>query len=366
MKKFTIALDIDDVMMEYERILCDICRNEFGIDIHVEDLTDWDFTNFPEEDRKIIFSVIKSGQVMPKQRPIKEAVDMLNALLERGHRVMIASSVTPENMSFRASQLQTFFPQVSDIMLGNKKELLETDFLLDDCDLNIRHSHARYPVLMRRPWNRKITEKQAERDGFKIVNTHQEFLDYVDELASIPEKKIVCLVGPSASGKTAIAGVLCEDPNFKQVRTSTTRTRRAGESNDAYYFYENEYDFIEKVRKGEFLEHTQYASSWYGMERRALQEVLDEGKKAVAVMDCNGARQMKEAFGDLVTTFYVFRQRNVLEAEILARKIPDMEKIKRLAQIDSEITDALRTCDVVISNTGSLDAAANAVRHFMR
>lgn len=366
MKKFTIALDIDDTLMVYEDILCSICREEYGINIHVEDLTDWDFGAFSDEERDIIFSVIKSGRVLPRQRPMKEAVKMLDALLERGHHIMVASSVNPENMGMRAEQLHTFFPQIRDIMLGNRKELLEADFLLDDCDINIRHSHARYPVLLRQPWNRNVTEEQAEKDGFKIVETHQQFVDYVDSLAAVPEKQIVCLVGPSASGKTAIAEVLCEDPCYQQVRTSTTRPRREGEPGDAYYFYEDEHEFIEKVRRGEFLEHTQYAGSWYGMERRALQEVLDEGKKAVAVMDCNGARQMKAEFGEKVKTFYVFRQREVLEEEILARDCSDKEKIKRLAQIDSEITDALRTCDIVISNTESLDASANAVRHFMR
>ena len=82
--------------------------------------------------------------------------------------------------------------------------------MLDDAIHNILESKAEYPVLMRKPWNAKMT-------GLLSVNTMAEFVSLVKQIMKASTSKtekitapaVLALVGPSGSGKREITEALC-------------------------------------------------------------------------------------------------------------------------------------------------------------
>lgn len=62
-------------------------------------------------------------------------------------------------MSLRAKQILTAFPDFPEqnIIMGFQKSLVHFDVTLDDGPHNILKSCAKYPVLMRRPWNESLS-----------------------------------------------------------------------------------------------------------------------------------------------------------------------------------------------------------------
>lgn len=129
-------------------------------------------------------------------------------------------------MGVRARQIMEAFPEFpqENIILGNAKNLVQFDIILDDAIHNVLETPATYPVLMRKPWNRKMT-------GLLSVNNITEFVYLVEQIisASLYRNKktikpsVIALVGPSGSGKTQLAEKMCSMEKFENPKTYCTK-----------------------------------------------------------------------------------------------------------------------------------------------
>ena len=92
--------------------------------------------------------------------------------------VYFITAVAPAFMGIRAKQILTAFPEFppENIILGNAKNLVQFDIILDDAIHNVLETPATYPVLMRKPWNWKMT-------GLLSVNQMSEFVSLVRRIA---------------------------------------------------------------------------------------------------------------------------------------------------------------------------------------
>jgi hypothetical protein len=92
--------------------------------------------------------------------------------------VFICTAVPPEFMGIRAQRIMEEFPEIpaDHIYMGARKDNIHTDIMFDDAMHNILNSSAKYPVLMRRPWNQEAT-------GMLAVNYYDEFLKIVEIIA---------------------------------------------------------------------------------------------------------------------------------------------------------------------------------------
>ena len=205
-----IGLDWDDVTAPFNSIAIRMANERDRIDppLTLEEIDSWE--------NKGRAGVIKEFYQDPKlyeQQKVsartKRAVRKLMEIAD----VYFITAVYPQFMGVRAQQILREFPELSydHIILGNAKNMVQFDIILDDAIHNVLETPATYPVLMRKPWNWKMT-------GLLSVNDMPEFVMLVRQIIrasqhrplDIEEPTVFALVGPSGSGKSEIAKALCE------------------------------------------------------------------------------------------------------------------------------------------------------------
>jgi guanylate kinase len=172
--------------------------------------------------------------------------------------------------------------------------------------------------------------------------------------------KIIGLLGPSASGKTAIAEELLRDISFQKPKTATTRAIREGESENAYFFFTQK-EFLEKMSESFFLETSVYAGKYYGTPLSAITDILDSEHIAVVPIDINGIKAYKERFGDNFLAIFIYRNREEIINAILERTISEEEKKRRIASLDDEYQN-IKYCDYAVVNNGTINDAVEKIK----
>lgn len=364
MKKLSIILDCDEVLMECIQPACEIISKRHGISLNKKDIKSWNMMELDEPIRDEMLQLIRSRAFVATQEPSPGAVDFVRALTDRGHKVMVFSAVPPFAMGVRARQILEYFPIAPDnITLGGNKKYMYGDILLDDSLGNIDGSKCRYPVLFRQPWN--------ENDHrFLSVSNYEEMLQLVDKISVAPEPKehkvtkygnpgFLALVGPSASGKTSIIQELLKDPRFCLVKAITTRAPRSNDIPGEYRFVTMD-EFNKLLAEGSMIEHTEYAGNCYGLDVKDVQEVWDSGRIPVKAMDIVGARAVKEKLGSRAVTVFVRRDREAILESLLNRDSDKKDIVRRIMALDTEYLNEFQ-CDWTVSNNGSLSDAVSQI-----
>ena len=234
--------------------------------------------------------------------------------------------------------------------MGARKENIHTDILFDDGLHNILTSNAKYPVLMRRPWNQ-------EASGMLAVNHYDEFLKIVEVIAESYSAKpsadegensnIVVLVGPSGSGKSKLATKLLEENgNYEKLLSYTTKDRTAVEDNEWYNYISVE-EFRDMCDSGEMFQSTMYAGQGYGSKKEDIHRILASGKRVLTTMDICGAMSLKTHFKN-VTTIFIKREKKAIMANILRKNSSVEDKVDRLIALEYMDKNAA-LCDYVVS-----------------
>lgn len=138
---------------------------------------------------------------------------------------------------------------------------------------------------------------------------------------------ILVLIGKSGCGKTTVAKLLVEKYGYKMVRTSTTRPRREGEQEDAYYFMSKE-EFQQRLRNDEFVEMDRYGDNLYG----TLKTSLEESDKMIAILTPEGAEEIKKAFPDAFIVHLVTDTKTAVLRAVSREKELDPAKIDRISK----------------------------------
>lgn len=363
----TIVIDFDDTLCEFVRPAIDRVNRKHGWAVQYDDISDWQFSSFPEEVRQAIYHEFSRPELYEAQTPIPGSGEMLQRLIDAGHDVIITSSAYPKYMTTRATQILTLFPMVpqDNILLGSRKDTVQADIMLDDARHNIERTRAKYPILIRRPWNRSMT-------GLLSVNSFEDFLCLVERIAAHnpqsvlrPDNEpcVICLVGPSGAGKTAIARTLSENPAFGIPKSTTTRERRPDEPADAYHFV-SDATFERFLKAGRFLETTVYSGHKYGTQKEEITRLLDNGQHAVIPIDMCGAASLKAAFGERAVLVFVRRERAVVIQDIVARRVDDADKVRRILSLDAEYANE-DLCDFTLVNNGTLQDAVLRISNYL-
>ena len=134
---------------------------------------------------------------------------------------------------------------------------------------------------------------------------------------------MLVLVGPSASGKSAIVKQLVANYNMKKFITCTTRKPRCGEVNGVDYYFFTEEEFSKKYANHEFIETVFYNGNYYGTLKS---EVSDE---KVVILEPIG---LKSFLSEVSNIFSVFLKtdENILKDRMLYRGDSVLEMEKRI------------------------------------
>ena len=353
-------MDVDDTLYMCNEYALALLRAEKGENplYDINHLDAWGKLGDASDER---FKYFGDPDFVAKQPLYEGAQDFVRRLTEYGD-VFFITAAPPSCMSARAQRLTADFPEVpvENIIIGKRKDIVNLDVLLDDAAHNIAASRATYPVLLRRPWNNDLT-------GLLSVNGYADFVHLVEMIAgSFVEKKpdlsgggVLCLVGTTGTGKTAITEALIKDPRFYKPLTTTTRPRLPEESAGSYRFV-NKAQFIKERKEGRFLETTVYATHFFGTTAEAFERV-NEGKIAVVPIDICGAVTLKNTFRGRTLLVYTTADRRHVLANILARKTTDQEKINRLMSLDLEARNR-ELCDIAVDIDEGVDACVRQIQ----
>lgn len=165
--------------------------------------------------------------------------------------------------------------------------------------------------------------------------------------------RILLLLGPSGCGKTTLGQKLAEI-GIPELVSHTTRAMRKGEIQGQSYHFVTPEEF-ESIP---MIESVCYAGKSYGLSYQEVREKVSQYAQVFAVVDINGVRRIKEAFGSLVTVCFIQADEAVLAARMRNRGDAEHLIEQRLAYMKEHAeAENYRYADVVIDNTQSLDQA---------
>ena len=105
---------------------------------------------------------------------------------------------------------------------------------------------------------------------------------------------IVILSSPSGAGKTTLVKKIAKDNNFKISISHTTRKPRSNEKYGEDYYFINEKEFANLIKKQEFLEYAKVFENFYGSSKSKVIENLTNGKNVIFDIDWQGTEQIKK------------------------------------------------------------------------
>lgn len=308
-RELEIVLDADDVLLDCNAYALALLSQKNKTAYDLNRVRDWGLLGIPEDER---LTFLQDRSFYTSQPSLPGADLFLKTLMDMAH-VTIMTAVYPQFMGERIERLHELFPffPLDHIVMGHRKDLVRADVMLDDGVHNLRDSIAAFPVLFRQPWNRHVS-------GICSINRYSEFLSLVEALqgqhaAAAGGPKVVCIVGPSGSGKHELCDALCAHPDFCEIHTCTTSV---GAGHNRCLSPE---EFARCQENGEFLESTWYCSEQYALPLAPIDQALESGRHAVAVMDISGCMSVVNHYPGQALILYAERDKRSCITSILGK-----------------------------------------------
>jgi guanylate kinase len=180
--------------------------------------------------------------------------------------------------------------------------------------------------------------------------------------------KLLVIDGPSGSGKSTILHALEADPSLglNHVRRCTTREQRPGDDAEDNYRFVPPEEFRRMAEAGEFLEWKDFLFGMsYGTPRQEVEELLEAGRNAVAIINLGNLPPVKEVIPDAVGIF-ISTDLGDLEKRLRSRGNHTEEQIAERLGNAAACVHLQPLYDYVVSNDeGRLEACLQEVRHIV-
>ena len=162
---------------------------------------------------------------------------------------------------------------------------------------------------------------------------------------------VLVVTGPSGAGKGTLIRELVERvPEIEVTVSATTRERRRGEEDGREYRFLSDDEFLERVGRGEFLEHVAYVSGHrYGTLRSELERIARRGHVPLLELETVGALRVKGEVPGAVTIFISARVEE-LERRLRERATESTGEIGERIALAREQLEQEGEFDYVISN----------------
>ena len=158
---------------------------------------------------------------------------------------------------------------------------------------------------------------------------------------------MIILCGASASGKTVTALELQRKYGLKKAITTTTREKRAGETDGVEYFFIPKAEFQKRLAENKFVESSLYNGNYYGC---GIDQVSDD---KVVVLDPNGLHSFKKLKNKNIITFLLIADEKTRKERMISRGDKE-ENIKQRLTNDVVDFSLDKICEVdFIIKTGN-------------
>ena len=362
--RLRVGLDVDDTLYVCNEYALSILREKYGDDpaLSIHNIKTWGYQGDLSDERIPFFSDPEFVRNQPMYPGAQKLVHDLCKIAD----VFFVTAVPPPCMSARAARLAEDFPEVpaSNLIFGSRKDIMRLDVLLDDAAHNISTSQASYPVLMRRPWNKHLS-------GLLSVNSFSDFLhlvrmirnSFVEKMPDLSKGGVICLIGPSGTGKNELAASLCSQPGFRKPQTTTTRKPTENEDAGSYRFVSEE-EFLSEQDNDHFIETTVYSNHFYGTSAAQIDPIVQAGEIAVIPIDICGAVTIKNLYKSKVLLVFMEREKEAILRNILGRNISVEDKVRRIMSIEFENRN-VELCDFAVHTDAGIDQCVQTILRYL-
>lgn len=157
---------------------------------------------------------------------------------------------------------------------------------------------------------------------------------------------VVIVSGPGGVGKgTIVSSLVSRDPGLWLSRSWTTRSRRDGESSDAYVFTDRA-EFEAHIARGGFLEWTDFLGNYYGTP---LPDP-PPGRDVVLEIELQGAKQVRERNPEAMLIFVLPPSREEQRLRLTGRGDAPEKVLERLRKAEDEEPEGRELADHVVVN----------------
>ncbi len=177
---------------------------------------------------------------------------------------------------------------------------------------------------------------------------------------------MLVVTGPSGAGKGTLIHELVERvPGIEVTVSATTRAQRRWEEDGRDYWFLTDADFLERVARGEFLEHVEYVSRHrYGTLRSELDRIAANGHVPLLELETEGALRVKQAVPGAVTIFVSARVEE-LERRLSERATESAGEIGERIELARKQLEQAGEFDHVIEND-DLERAVGELTNLVR
>lgn len=207
---------------------------------------------------------------------------------------------------------------------------------------------------------KRIAEFRSVLSDYKLSPSAQQVL---------ADARVVLLVGPSGGGgRNTIIGKLLETGQYHYIVSDTTRQIRQKdgvpiEKNGREYWFRNEDEVLEELRKGEFLEaaiiHEQQVS---GVSIREVAAARNEQRIAITDVETAGADTIHRLKPDAVVIFVIPPSFESWMQRLRGRSdLPEDEVRRRLESACQEFETVLARDFYIVIVNDNLEAAVNKI-----
>ena len=166
---------------------------------------------------------------------------------------------------------------------------------------------------------------------------------------------MLAIVGPSASGKSAIVKLLESKYGMEKFVTCTTRYPRFNEIDKKDYYFLTKEAFNDLYEKGEFIETVFYNGNYYG----SLKKEIKDNK--VVILEPRGLKAFSQKISDLFVV-YLETEPWLLAQRMKMRGDSELEIEKRLQNDAMIFIKNELSIDLIINTTNlSLDEITKKV-----
>lgn len=152
------------------------------------------------------------------------------------------------------------------------------------------------------------------------------------------KRRLFVFTGPDGSGRKTIADMAGTTLELKKVLSYTTRAPRPGEQEGQDYHFISADVFLKANQTGEFVENVVTDGYHYGIKQKDIERLWSEHRFIYVILNPEGARLVKQAYGDAVIRLFLYADRQALWKRQLDRGDPEPVVAGRLSYYNEAMT----------------------------